>query len=87
MNIRIADIARIATRLVPGERLSKASAGELAKAHVPIASRTRFPVPQDALLPEQWRKDLAADLGVIVFDGPQHPGFSGTGTSTAPARF
>jgi len=75
MDTSIADIARFAAGLARGDGLSKAGAAELVKAQLPIATRTQFPVLQDASPPGQRHAGLAAGLGVIVFDGPQGPGF------------
>ena len=76
MDTTIADIARFAAGYVARRRAvegQRRRAGEGAAAdHTAAAS---FPSLQDALPPEQRRKDLAAGLGVIVFDGPQGPGF------------
>jgi len=41
----------------------------------PITTATEFPTFQAELPAARQRKDLAAGLGVIVFDGPQGPGF------------
>jgi len=41
----------------------------------PIVGREQRVVVQDALAPAQRRRDLAAGLGVVVFQGPQGRGF------------
>ncbi len=42
----------------------------------PRTTVTQFPLLQPELPNAQWRADLAAALGVMVFDGPQGPGFA-----------
>lgn len=69
------DIARLAAGLVRGEGLSPASRREMVRAQWPITTASQFPTLQEELPPEQRRKDLAAGLGVVVFDGPQGRGF------------
>jgi hypothetical protein len=43
--------------------------------HLPITTATQFPTLQPELPPARRRADLAAGLGVIVFNGPQGAGF------------
>lgn len=69
------DIARLAAGLVRGEALTRASRREMVRAQWPITTASQFPTLQDELPLEQRRKDLAAGLGVVVFDGPQGHGF------------
>ena len=69
------DIARLAAGLVRGEGLSPASRSEMVRAQWPITTASQFPTLQDELPPERRRRDLAAGLGVVVFDGPQGHGF------------
>lgn len=85
MDTSIADFARFAAAYVRGEGLSPAARTELAKPQLPITTATQFPSLQPELPPERRRPDLAAGLGVIVFDGPQGPGFfkGGHNDSTA----
>jgi hypothetical protein len=47
----------------------------MVRAQWPITTATQFPTLQPELAPAQRRPDLAAGLGVIVFDGPQGRGF------------
>ncbi|MFG3448481.1 serine hydrolase domain-containing protein [Stenotrophomonas sp. NPDC047960] len=75
MDTTISDIARLAAALVSGEGLSPASRRELVRAQWPITTASQFPTLQDELPPAKRRADLAAGLGVVVFDGPQGHGF------------
>jgi len=75
MDTTIADFARFAAGYVRGDGLSPAARAELLKPQLPIRSASQFPPLQDDLPSERQRKDLAAGLGVVVFDGPQGPGF------------
>jgi len=75
MDTTIADIARFAAGYVRGEGLSSAARAELVKPQLPITTATQFPTLQTELPTSQRRADLAAGLGVVVFDGPQGPGF------------
>lgn len=75
MNTTIDDFSKFAAALVRGDGLSKASRAELTKPQLHIATAHQFPVFGADVPPEQQRKDLAAGLGVVVFDGPQGHGF------------
>ena len=75
MDTTIADMARFAAGYVNGAGLSPASAAVLTQAHLPITTATQFPTLQPELPPAQRRPDLAAGLGVVVFDGPQGAAF------------
>lgn len=75
MDTTIADLARYAAALVRGDGLSPRMHAALLSPQLPITTRTQFPSLQPELPPGQRRADLAAGLGVIVFDGPQGPGF------------
>jgi CubicO group peptidase (beta-lactamase class C family) len=75
MDTTIVDMAKLAAGYSRGEGLSAQGASELAKAHLPITTATQFPSLQPELPIDQRRADLAAGLGVIVFDGPQGPGY------------
>jgi CubicO group peptidase (beta-lactamase class C family) len=75
MDTTIADLSKFAAALVGCEGLTRASCAELAKPQLPITTRTQFPPLQAELPPAQQRSDLAAGLGVVVFDGPQGHGF------------
>lgn len=75
MDTTITDLAKFAAALVRGDGLSPASRRELARPILPIKSAHQFPtLAPDAPRSEQ-RPDLHAGLGVIVFTGPQGPGF------------
>ncbi|WP_040309805.1 serine hydrolase domain-containing protein, partial [Asticcacaulis biprosthecium] len=75
MDTTITDIARFTAALVRGDGLSPASRAELTKPQLHITTRSQFNSFQPELPPEQQRKDLYAGLGVVVFDGPQGPGY------------
>ncbi len=75
MDTTIADIAAFAAGLVRGDGLSPASRTALAAPQLAITTASQFPSLQDELPPARRRADLAAGLGVIVFDGPQGRGF------------
>lgn len=75
MDTTIADMASMAAAYVNGVGLSPASAAALTSPQRPITTASQFPTLQPELPPERRRPDLAAGLGVVVFDGPQGPGF------------
>ncbi|TSC31581.1 serine hydrolase [Corallococcus sp. Z5C101001] len=75
MDTTIDDLSRFAAALVRGEGLSPRSFAEMTAPHLPITTRSQFPTFQDELPPEARRNDLAAGLGLVVFDGPQGRGF------------
>ena len=75
MDTTIADMARFAAGYVRGEGLSAKARAELVRPQWPITTASQFPTLQDELPPAQRRADLAAGLGVVVFRGPQGPGF------------
>ncbi|MFA6113303.1 MAG: serine hydrolase domain-containing protein [Sphingomonas sp.] len=75
MDTTIADLSKFVAALVRGDGLSPAARAELARPGLPIATAHQFPNLAPTLPAEQRRKDLAAGLGVIVFDGPQGHGF------------
>ena len=75
MDTTIADMARLAAGYVRGDGLSRRGRRALTAAHLPITTATQFPSSQPELPPAQRRRDLAAGLGVVVFKGPQGPGF------------
>ncbi|MFT3668452.1 MAG: serine hydrolase domain-containing protein [Pseudoxanthomonas sp.] len=75
MDTTIADLAKFTAAFVNGEGLSTASAAAMTTAQLPITTRSQFPTLQDELPAVQRRQDLAAGLGVVVFDGPQGAGF------------
>jgi CubicO group peptidase (beta-lactamase class C family) len=75
MDTTIADFAKFTAALVRGWGLSPASHAEMIRPQVHITTKTMFPTLQQELPADQQRKDLYAGLGVVVFDGPQGPGF------------
>ncbi|GAB1595668.1 serine hydrolase domain-containing protein [Lysobacter claricitrinus] len=75
MDTTIDDLSKFAAALVSGTGLSAKSRAEMVKPQLHIATATQFPPLQDELPANRQRKDLAAGLGVIVFDGPQGHGF------------
>ena len=75
MNTTIADLSKFAATLVRGDGLSAASRAEMTRPSLHIGPAHQSP-PFAADLPaSEQRKDLAAGLGVVVFDGPQGHGF------------
>lgn len=75
MDTTIAGMARFAAAYVSGAGLSPAARRELTRPQLPITTRTQFPSLQPELPPAERRPDLAAGLGVVVFEGPQGRGF------------
>lgn len=75
MDTTIADFANFAAALVRGEGLSRRSRAELVKPQLPITTASQFPTLQNELPAAQRYKNLAAGIGVVVFDGPQGRGF------------
>ncbi|MEO5688178.1 MAG: serine hydrolase domain-containing protein [Burkholderiaceae bacterium] len=75
MNTTITDLAKFAAALVRGDGLTVASRAEMTKPSLHITTATQFPAFAPDLPAAKQRKDLAAGLGVIVFDGPQGHGF------------
>lgn len=77
MDTTISDMAKFAAAFVRGDGLSSASRAEIVRPQIQISSKQQFPSLLEAmqLPPAQRRPDLAAGLGVVVFDGPQGRGF------------
>ena len=75
MDTTIEDMARFAEGYVAGIGLSPAGRAELTKPQRAITTATQFPTLQPELPVAARRADLAAGLGVIVFDGPQGRAF------------
>jgi CubicO group peptidase (beta-lactamase class C family) len=75
MDTTIADMAKFAAGYVRGDGLSAPGFAEVVKPQLAIGSASQFPSLQPELPAEQRRADLAAGLGVVVFDGPQGRGF------------
>jgi CubicO group peptidase (beta-lactamase class C family) len=75
MNTSISDMAKFAAALVRGDGLTPAARAEMTKPSLHLATAGLFPMFAPDLPVDQQRKDLAAGLGVVVFDGPQGHGF------------
>lgn len=75
MDTTIEDFARFATAFMRGEGLSPAMRAEMTRAQWPITTARQFPSLAAELPEARLRRDLATGLGVVVFDGPQGPGF------------
>ena len=75
MDTTVSDFARFAAAFVRGDRLSRKAHEAMLRPQLPITTRSQFPTLQAELPPGERRRDLAAGLGVIVFEGPQGPGF------------
>jgi len=75
MNTTINNFSKFAAALVRGDGLSPASRAEMTKPSLHIPTAGQFPPFAPDLPLNQQRKDLAAGLGVVVFDGPQGHGF------------
>lgn len=75
MDTTIADMANFAAAYINGEGLHADTFAAMTSPQQPITTASQFPTLQDELPPAQRRKDLAAGLGVVVFEGPQGPGF------------
>ncbi len=76
MDTTISDMARLFAAMVRGDLLSAASRREFSRPQLAITTAVQFPSLQEELPPGKRKKDLAAGLGVIVFDGPQGHGFA-----------
>ena len=75
MNTTISDLSKFTAALVRGDGLTPASRAEMTKPSLHITVAGQFPPFLPDLPLSQQRKDLAAGLGVVVFDGPQGHGF------------
>jgi CubicO group peptidase (beta-lactamase class C family) len=75
MDTTIDDLAKFVAALVRGDGLSNAARAEMVKPSLHIGTAHQFPNFAPYLPEDQQRPDLAAGLGVIVFDGPQGRGF------------
>jgi CubicO group peptidase (beta-lactamase class C family) len=75
MDTTITDLAKFIAALVRGDGLSRAARAELVKPSLHIGTAHQFPNFAPYLPKDQQRPDLAAGLGVIVFEGPQGRGF------------
>lgn len=86
MDTTISDFSRFASGLMQGKGLSPASRAEMIKASLPITTASQFLTFQPELPPEKRRRDLAAGLGVVVFEGPQGHGFMKGGHNDTTAN-
>jgi CubicO group peptidase (beta-lactamase class C family) len=75
MDTTISDMAKFAAALARGDGLSAASRAELEKPQLHIGVAHQFPTFLPDLPVSEQRKDLAAGLGCVVFNGPQGHGF------------
>jgi CubicO group peptidase (beta-lactamase class C family) len=75
MDTTIEDFARFAAGFMRGDGLSATSRAEMTRTQWPITTTRQFPSLAPEAPPDQRRRDLAAGLGVVVFDGPQGPAF------------
>lgn len=75
MDTTLQDYARFVAGFVRGDGLSATSRSAMVTPQGPITTATEFPTFQPELPVATRRSDLAAGLGLIVFDGPQGLGF------------
>jgi CubicO group peptidase (beta-lactamase class C family) len=75
MDTTISDLPKFAAALVSGDGLTAASRAEMTKPQLHITTAHQFPSFGPELPVKEQRKDLAAGLGLVVFDGPQGHGF------------
>jgi CubicO group peptidase (beta-lactamase class C family) len=75
MDTTIADLSKFVAALTRHEGLSKASYAEMLRPQLHIGTATQFPTLAPDLPADRQRKDLYAGLGVVLFDGPEGPGF------------
>lgn len=75
MDTTITDFARFASAMVRGEGLTKGSRADMARFQLAITTPQQFPTLLPELPVAERRPDLGAGLGVVVFNGPQGPGF------------
>lgn len=75
MDTTITDMASFAAGYVRGEGLGRAGLAELLRPQLHIATAVQFPTLQPDLPRARQRRDLAAGLGVVVFEGPQGKAF------------
>ena len=75
MDTTIGDLAKFIAALVRGDGLSTRARAEMVKPSLHIGTAHQFPNFAPDLPKAEQRPDLAAGLGVIVFEGPQGRGF------------
>ncbi len=86
MDTTLDDFARFAAAYVRGDGLSATARTELTRPQRPITTASQFPVDQPELPVGERRPDLAAGLGLVVFEGPQGPGFVKGGQNSMTAN-
>ena len=84
MDTTISDLAKFIAALVRGDGLSTAARAEMVKPSLHIGTAHQFPNFAPYLPKAEQRSDLAAGLGVIVFEGPQGRGFYKAATTGRP---
>ena len=67
----ISDLAKFIAALVRGDGLSRAARAEMVKPSLHIGTAHQFPNFAPYLPQAEQRSDLAAGLGMIVFEGAQ----------------
>jgi CubicO group peptidase (beta-lactamase class C family) len=75
MDSTITDLSKFVAALTRHEGLSATSYAEMLKPQLHIGTATQFPNFGTELPLDRQRKDLFAGLGLVVFEGPQGPGF------------
>ncbi len=75
MDTTVEDYAGFVAGLVRGDGLSTAAHKAMTTPQGPITTATQFPTFQAELPAQQRRADLAAGVSLVLFDGPQGPGF------------
>ena len=75
LDTTIEDFAKFAAGFMRGEGLTPRSRAEMVRAQWPITTARQFPTLAPELPAGERRRDLAAGLGVVAFEGPQGPGF------------
>jgi len=75
MDTTIADMAKMAAGYIRGDGLSAQGVAELTRPQLPITTASQFPTLQPEAASDARPANVAAGLGVVVFDGPQGPGF------------
>lgn len=75
MDTTIDDLSKFAAALVRGDGLTASSRAEMVRPQFKITTAHQFPNFGPDAAPDKQRPDLYAGLGVVVFKGPQGPGF------------
>nr|WP_295775021.1 serine hydrolase domain-containing protein [Rhodoferax sp.] len=74
MDTTIGDYAGFVLGFLRGEGLSAGSHKDMTTPQWPITTKSQFPTLQSELPTSLRTADLAAGLGIVVFNGPQGPG-------------